>query len=407
MVNRTPGSLWPEPAWRDPGKWLNVNQLISSLQTQVEALRERVAADVLALYVACDPFVPNYLACLAAPGADFPEACSHFLQPWDSIEPIAFFPDAALDSMRSERIEDIRIRAVCEHRSDRLFAHFLVRERIVSRGRLICRDPESGRIVALLTVNFRRPVSASEWEVLSERLRSAFDELVAENAPEIRRKLQKKSRHLVPPFLGMLDIFDPLTHRSEPNGTRDLMERLLREATLPSDAPGRRWCGTVHRLTPDRRFLELVAGTDETSRSYGRLHDLSKGEGVISWVALRRQAVRIRDLSTWVFRDVSVKYLDGVRSQLAVPILVRNDLWGTLSLEDTHPNVFRRQEVGYLTRVASLAAMAVMQTELERVREERSIYLDALYANKSAAMIDEPPPTFDEATFSPLSDILS
>lgn len=387
-------SLWGQN-WRDPREWVQVNRSIDRLGRRVRQVRRAVGADAVAFYLACDPFVADYLSCLSACGADYPDACSHFVQPGDAEHEVAFYPDAAADPSRAGPADE-RVAAVMAHRKDRLFGDFVVRERVVSRGRLVRRDPKSGRVSAVLTVNYRHPVAPAEWERRVGGLRAEFDRLVDEDAAEVGERLGRKSRYLQAPFLRLLDVLDPLSGRAAAADTPELMEALLRGAIPPLDAPGRRWCGTVHRLTPDGGALELVAGTGDFPRPARTVHDLTRGEGVISWVALRRQAVRIKDMTQSVFADISVKYLDGVRSQLAVPVLTRAGLWGTLSLEATDPNVFRRQEVGYLTRVASLAAMAAVQGEHERARQERDLYRDAVYSAKRAATPPEPPPPFDE-----------
>lgn len=395
MGSRFLPSFWQEPAWREPNQWSEANNLIRSLVSNVEDIRREAGADVVAFYLACDPFAADYLSCLASPGATYPDACSHFLTPRDSSDVVAFFPDATLDPMRSGTDDDL-VAALLRSRPDPLYGDFIARERIVSRGRLRHTDPMSGRTDALLTVNFRRPFFRDEWDRLILRIGRAFGQMVDDYAAEIRRLLQKKSKSLYPPFFGMLDLVDPLSRPTETRDAKGLMRSLLEQAIPPLDKPGRRWCGTVHRLTPDGRGLELIASAGDFPTPPRTILDLAAGEGVISWVALRRQAVRIREMADSPFRSLLVEYLSGIRSMLAVPILFRDKLWGTLSLEATDPNVFRRQEVGYLTRVASLAAMAAMQAEYDRVREERDLYLDAVYEARRAEVPDGPLPTFEE-----------
>jgi hypothetical protein len=49
-----------------------------------------------------------------------------------------------------------------------------------------------------------------------------------------------------------------------------------------------------------------------------------------------------------------------------------------------------------VTQAASLAAMAAMQCEIEHLREERDLYLEALYAAKHGDQPAEPLPSLDE-----------
>jgi len=51
---------------------------------------------------------------------------------------------------------------------------------------------------------------------------------------------------------------------------------------------------------------------------------------------------------------------------------------------------------GNFTCAASVATMAAMQWEIEKLREERALYLDAFYAAKHAGQPAEPLPSFEE-----------
>jgi hypothetical protein len=159
--------------WREGPGWGETRNQIQGFARDLDSLRQQTQADVLAFYLACDPFVTTYLRCLVAQGADYPEACSHFrLRPLDNLGPSAFYPDATKDPLRSGQEDDARVLNLLRQGSGLLFGDFVTRERIVSRGWFLQRNPETGRETALLTVNFRRPVESQEWAVLAPVARS-------------------------------------------------------------------------------------------------------------------------------------------------------------------------------------------------------------------------------------------
>lgn len=396
MSQHAINSLWNQPTWRDPMEWVDVQDPINQLRSEIDQLRNEVNAKIIGVYLACDPFVSNYLSCFYAQGAKYPEACSHFLRPNDQLEEVCFFENALEDPMRCGSQDHQIVQSLIEQRGDTLFGDFILREGIVSRGRFAFRDRYTDQIIAFFSVNFDRVTSLEEWNRFVPRLQTTFNRIVETLVPQIRKKLQKKSKSLVMPFLGMLDLIEPLSPSELPVTPQNLMEKLLQQAIPPLDAPGRRWCATVHRLGNQGTTLELIASNGDFPNPVKRVFDITKGEGVISWVALRKIAIVIPDMNVSAFKNLSVEYLAGVRSQLAVPIFSHQGLWGTLSIEATDPNVFRRQEVGYLARVASLAATVALQSETQKLRDEYQRTLTAFYAEKQKQFADEKPLTYEQ-----------
>ena len=368
-----------------------LKEQIAEIERDLERVRVDVGADVLAFYLACDPFLPNDLRCLAAPGAVYPEACSHFrLRPLASEERrIRFFPRAEDDPLCSGN--DPRVEELIRKRHDPIFGDFRKREGIASRGRLIERDPESDRETALLTVNFCSPLDQGEWDRIEGRIVEAFDDLLTrtfairgdERTLGVREGLEELSEDLCPSFLRMYEIIDPL-HAEPMSPFPDKLRTILEETIRTLDDDTRRWCGTIHLLDESRKALVLAASVGEFPPPPKTTHRIDEGEGVISWVAMRRQAIRIRDLAASPFRQLHVEYLPEVRSQLAVPLVTHNRLIGTLSLEAPDPDVFCLHWIGYLTRVASLVATAVLNRDYQRASEQRDLYRAAIYERERA-----------------------
>src|SRR5207249_1528663 len=80
-------------AKKQPGRCVTMNTVTAfkSVEERLRRARGEYDVDVFAFYIGNDPFCPAYLHCLKAPGANYPEATSHYrLKPIDKTwgEPI-------------------------------------------------------------------------------------------------------------------------------------------------------------------------------------------------------------------------------------------------------------------------------------------------------------------------------
>lgn len=95
------------------------------------------------------------------------------------------------------------------------------------------------------------------------------------------------------------------------------------------------------------------------------------GEGLVGYAALHKEPVLVADVS----RDPRyIKVLDDVRSELAIPMLLKDRCIGVFDLESPELDAFSTRDVQILTLLASQAAVAIENARLyEAVRhnEER------------------------------------
>ena len=98
------------------------------------------------------------------------------------------------------------------------------------------------------------------------------------------------------------------------------------------------------------------------------------GDGVTGQAALRREPVLVNEASQEAFY---VPALPGVHSELAVPLIVKNDVIGVIDLEAAKPNYFTEEHKRLLALVASRIAVTVVNARLyTRVaRQARSLTL--------------------------------
>ena len=143
----------------------------------------------------------------------------------------------------------------------------------------------------------------------------------------------------------------------------DLEELLSRIAQLASRLVAYRTFGIL-LLNETTKELELKVGVQ-----YGEKVHLPKvplGEGLVGYAALHKEPVLAPDVS----KDPRyIKVVDDVRSELVVPMLLKDRCIGVLDLESPELDAFSKREVEILTLLASQAAVAI---ENARLYEELS-----------------------------------
>jgi sigma-B regulation protein RsbU (phosphoserine phosphatase) len=138
----------------------------------------------------------------------------------------------------------------------------------------------------------------------------------------------------------------------------DLEELLSRIVMLAPRLVAYRTFGIL-LLNEESQELELKVGVQ-----YGGRVDLPTvrlGEGLVGWAALRREAVLAPDVS----KDSRyIKVVDDVRSELVVPMLLKDRCIGVLDLESPELDAFSKRDIEILTLLASQAAVAIENARL-------------------------------------------
>ncbi len=138
----------------------------------------------------------------------------------------------------------------------------------------------------------------------------------------------------------------------------DLDELLARIAQLVTRVIDYRTFGIV-LLNEETGELEI-----KTAVQYGSKVDLPRvrmGEGVVGHAALTREAVLVPDVS----KDPRyIPLVEDVRSELAVPMLIKDRCIGVMDLESPELDAFSKRDVEILTLLASQAAVAIDNARL-------------------------------------------
>jgi sigma-B regulation protein RsbU (phosphoserine phosphatase) len=138
----------------------------------------------------------------------------------------------------------------------------------------------------------------------------------------------------------------------------------------------------VKRLIDYRTFG--IALFDEQSQtlemklaiSYGdakAIPPVKMGDGLVGYAAMHKQAVLVPDVS----KDSRyINAVSDVRSELAIPLLLKDRLVGVFDLESPELDAFSKKHVELLTLLASQAAVAIENARLYESIRENEIRLD-------------------------------
>lgn len=167
-----------------------------------------------------------------------------------------------------------------------------------------------------------------------------------------------------------------------------------------------RIAGLTKRLIDYRTFgiLLLNEGTQRLEMKFAvRYGDdaasksLALGEGLVGWAALHKEPVLVADVSK------DERYLDlvpDVRSELVVPMLLKDRCIGVFDLESPELNAFTKEHKELLTLLASQAAVSIENARLydEVRRREERIEKELRFAQRvQVALLPTEPPVLNQA----------
>ena len=138
----------------------------------------------------------------------------------------------------------------------------------------------------------------------------------------------------------------------------DLDELLAKIAQLAKRVIDYRTFGILllHETTNELEMKVAVKYDEKIS-----LPKIPLGEGLVGYAALHREAVLVPDVS----KDPRyIKVVEDVRSELAIPMLIKDRCVGVFDLESPELDAFAKRDVEILTLLASQAAVAIENARL-------------------------------------------
>jgi phosphoserine phosphatase RsbU/P len=176
--------------------------------------------------------------------------------------------------------------------------------------------------------------------------------------------VQPDMQSKVDPFL--LEVADVV------NTTLDLDTTLKRVAELVRKVIDYEIFGILllNEKTQELRFRFSVGHSKETAE---RMR-IKVGEGVTGLAAQRREAVLVNDVTQL---PEYISAVPNVRSELAIPLIIKNRLIGVIDIESQKPNNFTEEHKRLLTLIASRMAVGIENARLytQTTRQTRTLLL--------------------------------
>lgn len=152
---------------------------------------------------------------------------------------------------------------------------------------------------------------------------------------------------------------------------QEVLRAVLKEVVRLTGATS----GSISRLDPERGILDIETAINIPARAWKRLK-LHLGVGVTGWVAYKGEPLRVND----VRRDthyVSIK--SDVRSELAVPMLIRGKVIGVINVDSTRKGAFTEDDERLLTAVAEQSAKVIETARLHEALKSYSSQMEAVF----------------------------
>jgi len=279
-------------------------------------------------------------------------------------------------------------RKIAEKANRTVFHHLVRREGIAGyiRSHELHRS-DSKRIAAVLYVNFSEidatflsPARKSFSEAISQAVQDCLKSIVDTfNDSDSHLKLINSRFALDSRKLTL--ILSPLEQLIETSGgdadktLHAAFSSILRATLSAFEIDHEKGFASVHLLSSDKCHLTLAAGTTE-----GVCEQVSKleiGQGIISWVFAKRQAICINDINGSEFaRQIYQKTGRTAGSEIAAPMLVGNDCVGVINVESPEKDAFTPADLHLLCHAAQQAAIACM------------LYKGSVMSSKIADLLD-------------------
>ena len=128
----------------------------------------------------------------------------------------------------------------------------------------------------------------------------------------------------------------------------------------------------IYAINKEQMELEVVSCKGSDVKNLKKRVPLKIGQGAVGWVAKEKKALVIDDALNLNEIHVRQFYDEDpiIRSFLAVPLVVGDDLIGILSVSCSEPNRYKRSDAEIITAIASqVAALLKFNNEINKVNK--------------------------------------
>lgn len=146
----------------------------------------------------------------------------------------------------------------------------------------------------------------------------------------------------------------------------------------------------IYAINKEQMELEVVSCKGSDVKNLKKRVPLKIGQGAVGWVAKEKKALVIDDALNLNEIHVRQFYDEDpiIRSFLAVPLVVGDDLIGILSVSCSEPNRYKRSDAEIITAIASqVAALLKFNNEINKVNKFSDEILENI--NSGVIVIDQ------------------
>jgi len=178
----------------------------------------------------------------------------------------------------------------------------------------------------------------------------------------------ERARRLEDERQALIDIASDLVQRRDSD---QVFERIMDKALEITRAPH----GTLMLYNAQTQMLTLKTGRGVLPGNESH----SIHSGIVGLAARERCLVNVGDVELPEWSDIHLGFIAGVRSEMAVPILDGERLYGVLNVESPQPYQFTERDEGLLVALADLGLIALHNAEQYQQLQERERQLRALH----------------------------
>lgn len=238
--------------------------------------------------------------------------------------------------------------------------------------------------LGVLFVNYRNPLRFTEWEKDIFQLIVSFGAVGFHTA----RAQERKQRELQA-------LTDVVSIISDAGDVESVWEQVL---AIAADVTQAEYGAFLMKDERSGTLRTLFAhGEGVTVEQLRQKDPMLARSGIPRWVADKRRsalACNISENEEW--RDIYVEAIEGVKSELTVPILYGDDLLGIIDLESPRPFAFSREDQQFLESLANVAAISIHMARTHHRLERAHAILNALYRATQGA--EDIPVILEQAT---------
>ncbi|MFQ5399073.1 MAG: GAF domain-containing protein [Anaerolineae bacterium] len=219
------------------------------------------------------------------------------------------------------------------------------------------------QVIGAFTITYLHPHTFTDDELL------LLDLLAEQAAVAVRNaRLFAESRRRLRDMSALVDMAKQVTGKLNLKSVLQTTVQILRGLFNAR-------ASTITMLSEDKTELIVVAAAG-THPDYVGTARMKLGEGVSGEAVRRRKVMYIRDAQK---EPGFLFFSEDLRSLLVVPLIVRDEAIGTLTVDSEKPNAFSRSDVQLMTIAGAQVSVAIANARLYEEAEQRAAELAIAY----------------------------